>query len=770
MSSLYNQVRVGEWNSYTSPLEIADMVEMDSLMVCVTNGGVLVYDRIMESFHTYTKMDGLIGTDLSVITVDPFGQFWVGGSSPNGLIQILDKTFSIQETFDMNLTAISDIAVTDSIAFCAFLQNQDWGIMEFRHNSSQYFYKDVYNNWPVTLNEISGIVLFGEKLYVGTDQGLFVGDWKNKNMKDPANWVRYAGLNGNITTLRQVDRHILFVMDKDVYSLDLETGENEIIWDIYHDSYQLKDVMITDQGELTGILNKTFIQMNTDGISWQKQLGEQLIRIFHLKDGTTVLGSTTGLLFLNMDRQSFTRQKPNVMATNDVSTIHVLRDGRVVAGSRKGLMIKESDGWRNIIGIDGDETTIHEVRDYSRFVADTIPVHFGDYIADIEEGPDGLLYCGIRGTYPEPRRHGGGIVIIDIDSPSNFTLIDTSRLDYFADEYLIVKDIEKDASGNLWIADTYATTRFEPLKVLTVDGLWGSFSVEESGNTLSLTSNTIDFDSWGRVWVGSFEDNNNVGGSKNGGVVMLNYTGDPTQPDQTTWTNVNVNQDASTHSVWSLAISSHDILYLLSPKGLIGLTLQFSDSDPVQHYGFTYFPNISFSSGSQLSIDSNDNVWACSPSQGIFVLTSSATYWPDINGITQENSPLLSNAVSSVAFDGNQGLAYIGTNQGINVIKIPFAEKKKSFTSVTVFPSPYHIPSDIPLTIDGLMDNSSCKIMTLTGKVIRTIKSRPEVEGYQAFWDGRDHSGIWIGTGVYLIAVYNENGTSSFSKIAVIRH
>jgi len=154
----------------------------------------------------------------------------------------------------------------------------------------------------------------------------------------------------------------------------------------------------------------------------------------------------------------------------------------------------------------------------------------------------------------------------------------------------------------------------------------------------------------------------------------------------------------------------------------------------------------------------------------VYVLTSSASYWPDINGLTAENSYLLSNNVAAVAFDENEGLAYIATDRGINVVKIPYAKKNSAYSNVDIFPSPFRIPTATPLTIDGLMDGSSCKIMTLTGRVLQTIESRPDVEGYQAFWDGRDESGHWVGTGVYLIATYDENGASSFSKIAVIHH
>lgn len=770
INAVLGQVRVGDWDAYTSTLEITDLVEVDSLLVCATNGGILAYDRDLDDFTTYTKMHGLAGTDLSTIAVDMYDQYWVGGASPDGFIQIFDDQFYLLESFDLDITTIVDFALGDSIAFAAFQKNQDWGIMEFRYADGQFFYKDVYNNWPVTVNAITGLIMAGELLYVGTEQGMFTGNWKTTNLKDPANWELHDQLNGNITMFRQYGNELLLIMDNDIYEFNIQTAVSNLIWDYYHDSYTIYDVIQDNEGELWGVLKRTFFKLSTSAVAWSKQPGERFNRLFYLNDGTIVAGTTTGLLLFNETTLSFARQKPNCLLMNTVSAVNVLSDGRLVAGSRYGIMIKEKEGWRNIVGIDSDDLIITENKDYSRFVADTIPVHFGNYIADIEEGSDGLIYCAIRGTYPEPQRHGGGIVIIDIDNPTNYTLIDTSHLDYFQDNYLIVKDIAKDLFGNLWIADTYATKHFEPLKVLKTDNTWGVYDVTGSGGALSLTPNAIDFDSWGRVWIGSFEDDNNIGGANNGGVAMLDYSGDPADPDETEWTNVNVNTDASTNTVWSLGVNSSDILYLLSPKGLHGLSLQFSNSDPVAYYGFTYYPNISFSSGSKLRIDPRNNIWVTSPTQGVYVLTSSASYWPNIDGITAENSFLLSNNVNSVTFAENAGLAYIATNNGINVLKIPFAKKYSNYSRVEIFPSPFRVPTATPLTIDGLVDESSCKIMTLNGRVLKTIESRPYIEGYQAFWDGKDESGNWVNTGVYLVALYTKNGSSSFEKIAVIRN
>lgn len=765
---LFGQVHVGDWDAYTSPLEIADMVEVDSLLVSATNGGLLVYDRVQDEFETITKVHGLEGTDLATINIDTYNQYWVGGASPDGFIQILDEQFSVLKSFDYSLTTIVDFAISDSIVFAAFQQNQDWGIMEFRFDGEQFFYKDVYNNWPVTLNEISGLVLNGEMLHVGTDQGMFSGNWKS-NLKDPANWQLHSELTGLISIFKQDVDKIIMLMDNDIYEFNAQTGSSSLVWDYYHDSNELVDILQDKDGVIWGLLIKNFLKMDSTAIAWSERPGERFKRIFNLADGTKVAGTTTGLLFLEEESRTFIRQKPNCLLMNNVSAVHVLSDGRLVAGSKFGLMIKEESGWRNIVGINGDDLIISSHKDYSRFVADTIPVHFGNYITDIEEGSDGLLYCGVRGTYPEPRLHGGGIVVIDVDNPENFTLIDTNHLDYFYDNYLIVKDIEKDPYGNLWIADTYATTNFEPLKVLTPDSVWGAYNVIGSGGALSLTPNSIDLDSWGRIWIGSFENDNNVGGASNGGIAMLDYIGHPANPDETEWSKVNAISDASTQTVWSLGVNSNDVLYVLTPKGLNGLTLQYSNSNPVAFYGFTYFPNISFSLGSSLRIDPRDNIWVTSPTQGVYVLTSSASYWPDINGLTAENSYLLSNNINSVAFD-ETGVAYIATDKGISVLKIPFAKQNKTYSNMEIFPSPFRVPTVSPLTIDGLMDESSCMITTLTGRVLKTIESRPDVEGYQAFWDGKDESGEWVGTGVYLIAVYDKKGASSFSKIAVIRN
>lgn len=769
------QVRVGEWASLTSPLVINQIVEQDSLLISATEGGLLIYDRNRETFTTLTNIDELVSTVIRALALDPYGNLWLGGSTPRGLIQEYDlKAQASRNEFDLRLTEISDFAVTDSIILGLFLQNQDWGLVSFMYQDGEYIYKDVYRNWPVSINDLTGVEIMADRVYIGSDKGLLVGELKTANLKDPNSWKQpYPDLLEPINNIKITGASLLVISGGAVYQLTpTEAIPVQLVWDYFDEAQTFQDVSLTNRGELYGVLDSSFLKLNSTGIDWQIQPGIKFNSLYETKDGTLVAGTETGLVFVNLESHTFERVMPNAPHTNHFTALTVLRDGRLVTGANTGLAIYNDGQWKNILA-KHFLTVPNNLQDRGFFLAETVLVDFRDVVADLEEGPvDEKLYCAINGTYPEPRRHSGGIIILDVDQPAEAEFIDTTYLDYYEDQYMVVNDLEFDSQGNLWVADAYATTRHEPLKVRSPENQWRKFSIAESQNTLSLTPSSLGFDSWGRVWIGAFENEANSGNAKNGGLTLLSFSGDPTNPaTPLSWYHLDeLLLDQSNRTLWSLVVAPRDVLYLLTPYGLGSMTLQFSDLDPIKSYGFTYYPNISFSEGSKVRLDPRGNIWTTSPTQGVHILTSSSSYWPTIDGFLTTNSPLLSDKVSDLAFDSDRGLVYIATTRGISVLKIPFAKENKTYRQVEIFPSPFHIPSTTPLVVNGLMDETTCKIMTLSGRVIRTIETTPTGEGYQAFWDGRDEQRQWVGSGVYLLALFNKSGSGSFQKITVIRH
>lgn len=769
------QERIGDWNCYTSTLNINDITVINGNIYCATDGGILRFDLPSKSFSTYSKLHGLNSTNLSVIEKGIDQLLWIGGSSP-GFIQRFDpsKEMVVAE-FPYEFSEISHIVSADSIAYAVYRENQDWGIAEYRLENSEFKHHDLHPIWTLAENGINAIVIQNNSVYVGTETGLYHGI----PGENPNSWTLISEeIIGNVTDIEISGDSLLFILNTEVYSLNLDSQEIE-----GSEASNLSLLESLSSGTIWAI-DSSKTKLVEIGGDYLFTLPDTANYLTSLKDSLIIVGMKAGLFIKDLTQPFPETFVPNTLPTSQISALTILNDGRLVAGSNKGLSILESWGWRNIIETSSDAVIIHETFAEAYFVADTVPVDFGggviEYIADLEQGPDGKVYCAIRGTYPEPRRHGGGIVIIDVDNPGDFTLIDTTYLDYFLDEYMVVKDLEFDNSGNLWVADAYATTKFTPVHKRTPDGIWTSFSYDDSDYNFSLTPNTIVSDPWSRIWIGFFTGEENTVNNfsyPNGGLMMMilkENTGEIFVND------INLSSVYTNHSIWSLGMVRNR-LFALSPNGLTYFDLQNNDVNPVKRQGpvgvngtpFAYFPQVSFGGpdpGAKLKVDPQNNIWIGSSSQGVYVLLDNTLYWPDANGIRELNTPLLSDEISDIAFDENRGIAYIASNRGINSLKIPFTEQKNDYSTLKVFPSPFYIPSVKPLIISGTVQSSSLLVTTMTGNVIRLIKhAELGIHGEQIMWDGRDKAGRLVGSGVYLLSVYDQEGLNAVEKITVIR-
>ena len=212
---LISQSRIGDWKAYTSPLHINDLTEYNNLIICATDGGLLIYDNYQNSFSTLTVVDQLKGTAINIVEVGKDSLVWLGGVSPNGFVQIYDvNNYQSIAQFDFGLTEIIDISTTDSICFVAFLDNQDWGLMEFIFSNNEWIYRDTYRNWPISFDLLTSIEISDEKVFIGTDQGLLIGNWKDSNLKDPNNWNQFeTELFGEVYLIESDTNNILLVSD-----------------------------------------------------------------------------------------------------------------------------------------------------------------------------------------------------------------------------------------------------------------------------------------------------------------------------------------------------------------------------------------------------------------------------------------------------------------------------------------------------------------------------------------------------------------------------
>lgn len=768
LSKIQSQVNNGQWASFTSPLKNNDILFLGDVLFSATEGGLFILDE--NNYTTYTTVDGLEGVNISSIDYDLDSNLWIGGNYPYGFLQVYSpKNKNSIKIFDFGLTEILDIKVKEKYCWVLFKSGQDNGLMKFFKDDS-WNYIDSYKNYPQSVGNLNCFEISDSIAYVGTNNGIFFTKISN-NMKDPNNWSPlFQNFNSNISSMEFLEDTLYFTTDDEIfYHIDGNEG-----FEIVQFGFQLSEInKIYNTNNGFCIIDGENIYLQEKDQDYQIQNNYNATSIFE-KNESIYVGTDHGILIINNDRmvQHFI---PNAPVSNNFSAIEVLDDGRIVCGSGKGLSIYNEDGWRNILEIKKENTNIiNTTYDYNVFIADTVPYDFGEYIADIEQGPDGLIYCSIRGSrvyQSNPARSSGGIIVIDIDDPHNISVIDTTYLSYFTTSsnsvpYQVVLDIKFDKYNNMWIANPYCINGNEPIHVRSLAGDWNHFKSSHQNIKISQSPISIGFDSWNRVWFSSFQaEEANLGIYPNGGISYISFDGDPSTTNAYNYEVVKFDE-----TVWSIGMGKNNRLYFLTPSGLNYYDINESSNPISRQSPYSFYPNISFGSGSGIEIDYLGNIWTYSNSQGIHVLLENTSYWPDINGIRTSNSFLLSDEIRDIDFDTKNNLIYIATNRGINALRIPFGEPKENYNNIKIYPSPFYIPSSNYLRVSDLTFNSSMLVMTLDGKVVRKIESQGiNIDGDQLIWDGKDSEGDYVSSGVYLLAIYGENGSNQMEKITVIK-
>ena len=102
---------------------------------------------------------------------------------------------------------------------------------------------------------------------------------------------------------------------------------------------------------------------------------------------------------------------------------------------------------------------------------------------------------------------------------------------------------------------------------------------------------------------------------------------------------------------------------------------------------------------------------------------------------------------------------------GISILETSF-NKNFSSSGISVSPNPFIIGEDTEIIISNISKNSIVKIMNLSGYVVKEFN----MKNYNKYieWSGKSDDGYKLGTGIYLVSVFNEQGGTGVTKLAII--
>lgn len=165
-----------------------------------------------------------------------------------------------------------------------------------------------------------------------------------------------------------------------------------------------------------------------------------------------------------------------------------------------------------------------------------------------------------------------------------------------------------------------------------------------------------------------------------------------------------------------------------------------------------------------IAVDGANRKWIGTASSGVYLISEDGL--ETIHHFTAENSPLLSNAIQSIAINEKTGEVFFGTGSGLISYQSDAIEGGNRFENVHAYPNPVRPEYSGVITITGLVADTQVRITDVNGNLVYETISN----GGVATWDGCGISGERVTTGVYFAQCVSPNGKyKHITKILVVK-
>ena len=257
---LFASQNVLNWDSMTSLINPTSIIQhSNNDIVAATSGGLLV----LNENNLEILKDNLNNLDLSILGLDKKGLIWIGGTSPNGNIQVLDSNYNlIYDSSYLEIESVLDFCFSDNRVFVVYSNLNDIGILEFNYDNDIPYYIDYYNSFPNQINSISDLDLFDDYIYVTTNQGIFRSNFIENNLKISSSWIQpsYGIDNSEILFFYRNDDASYLVTEQNLYlnqdnfsssilefdsvPFDIFSNNQNIVFCNKTDCYEINDSMV----------------------------------------------------------------------------------------------------------------------------------------------------------------------------------------------------------------------------------------------------------------------------------------------------------------------------------------------------------------------------------------------------------------------------------------------------------------------------------------------------------------------------------------------
>ncbi len=729
-----------DWENFTDLKSVTSIAydATDGKIYCASKGGLFVVENNTgKVVSKYTNLDGLININLTSLAIDSKRRLWIGAA--DGSISILDLTnFAWKYIFDIKNSSESNKTINRLLPAGNFMfVATGYGIQKISISNLNFIDAPYYKLGSFPVNTIVySLVTNGDLLYAATKAGVAWANYVNANLNNPASWSNYnqAPLNAEVRAIEATGNLVFAGSDGGLNYFD---GN---IWQPFPNggvsSIPIKEIDAIGSNVFFVGGNRIYFAPVANLPAVDTYLDPaNYTTVSH----DTNLQPIAGLLDNGIRLENFASYIfPNSPYSNVFSQLALDDNGNIWAAgglATNGFYRFDGTNWEN----------------YN--VASHPEIGISNWFQKITYGNGTVWAMGF----------GGGPTRIIGDQIVNFNTSNS-----------ILPGIPEDPN----FCSSYGGA-FDNNGVF-----WVSFFRSNSGRSLyafannqwigisnpsiigSSTLSQIAVDSYNTKWI--------VSSGTRSGVYFYNENGSLENPNDDIYgiydiadfgseiTNITYLIVERNNEVW--ITTNNGVFIIANPLGAIQNPAQ--PPRPQKLGIISGNLRVPFTENCvTITNDILNDKWIGTETNGVFHLSSDGSTL--IEQLNTSNSPLLSNKVNTIAVSQKTGRAYFGTQNGLSSYLTDAVEPVTDFDEIKVSPNPFVTPSSVGLKIDGLVENSTIKIMSVSGEIFAEFDSPG---GRIATWNGLNSSGEYAPSGIYIIVAFNSDGSKvGKGKVAIVR-
>lgn len=709
-----------EWTAYTSMRSIEQVLYHAGQIWSATSGGVLRYDPRTGEYGRLTRLQGLAGNRVLSVAADGGGDLWFGTDG-----QGLSRLRRGYATCDPPFLAFADLRVQAlaSVDHRVFV-GTDQGVSLFL--GDDLVVKETYlqlGDFPKGTG-VRALAVSDGVLWAGTDEGVAWVDLSLPNLQDPGSWRTWSHA-ASVEDVLALDGRVLCATGRGVFLFQPETGT------FFGDFASIVPftALGTWEGVPVGASVSGDLYRRDKALEWRR-LAIEVGRVGGLSRGAGSLwiGTEDGL----RSHGGESPVPPEEPPANQFYEMALPGDGSLWMASVPSDRVTPALGLYRLYE---NEWEIHDRHS-------GLPSDVAISLATDEQG---RMWVGTWGHGLAVRDHDGSWQNLTWSNSALWGIRDNNR-------FVVVSDIQRDADGLMWLANVQAG-------LVVMDGFPPKRSRRYSQQELGLEERRdigkITVSPNGLKWISTSLD----------GFLLFDDGGTPFSAGDESVVHVNTRNDErlSSDRVSDLLLQGEELLWVATDNGLNAVGVRYDRRGRslgiLSWRVYTERDGMPSDEVNDLETDAAGRLWVATEA-GLARIEARG----EIVVYTTANSGLIDDSVKSLLYDAKGNAVWIGTRSGLSRLQLPEPGTPVR-RRVEFHPHPFAVGSGTPLTFSDVVPGSGLRVFTLAGEFVCQRQTEPE--GDRIVWNGLNHAGFVVASGIYLFVLEDPFGQRYRGKLAV---